>query len=164
MDDYIKIGKIINTFGIKGELKIDSDFEYKDKVFKKDVPLYIGINKDKELVSTHRVHKNYDLVTFKGYGNINEVLKYKGSFLYVLREDLNLNDDEYLYSDLLYVKVYNDDKEIGIVTEILKNFNNIIIRIKTDTKDVLVPNVPKYIVKFDKNNRILYTKCVLELM
>ena len=70
----------------------------------------------------------------------------------------------FLYSDLLYVKVYNDDKEIGIVTEILKNFNNIIIRIKTDTKDVLVPNVPKYIVKFDKNNRILYTKCVLELM
>ena len=42
---YIKIGQIVNTHGIKGELKIISDFKYKDKIFVKDFNLYIGKNK-----------------------------------------------------------------------------------------------------------------------
>ena len=45
---YIRIGKIVNTHGIKGELRLLSSFKYKDKVFKKDMKLYVG--KDKEIV------------------------------------------------------------------------------------------------------------------
>ena len=46
---YIIIGKIVNTHGIKGELRILSDFKYKDKIFKKGFPLYIGHTKEKEI-------------------------------------------------------------------------------------------------------------------
>ena len=83
MNNYICVGKIINTFGIKGELKILSDFEYKERIFKKDFPIYIGELKEKELVNTYRMHKNYDLVVFNSYTNINEVLKYKGNKIYI---------------------------------------------------------------------------------
>jgi len=99
MNNYIEVGKIINTFGIKGELKIISDFDFKDKIFVKDFPIYVGEFKEKELVNTHRVHKNYDLTTFNGYSNINEILKYKNQKIYVIREDLKLNSDEYLLND-----------------------------------------------------------------
>ena len=40
------------------------------------MPIYIGSNKDKEIISTRRVHKGHDLILFEGYNNINEVLKY----------------------------------------------------------------------------------------
>ena len=49
MDNYIVIGKIINTFGIKGELKISSNFEYSDRVFKHGVEIFIGNLKSKEV-------------------------------------------------------------------------------------------------------------------
>ena len=78
---YIIIGKIVNTHGIKGELRILSDFKYKDKIFKKGFPLYIGYTKEKEIINTYRPHKQFDMVTFNNYNNINEVLKYKGEYV-----------------------------------------------------------------------------------
>ena len=85
---YIIIGKIVNTHGIKGELRILSDFKYKDKIFKKGFPLYIGYTKEKEIINTYRPHKQFDMVTFNNYNNINEVLKYKGEYVFINKEDL----------------------------------------------------------------------------
>ena len=48
--ELVRIGKIVNTHGIKGELRILSDFEFKDKVFKKGVKVYVG---KKNLLSIH---------------------------------------------------------------------------------------------------------------
>ena len=60
---YIIIGKIVNTHGIKGELRILSDFKYKDKIFKKGFPLYIGYTKEKEIINTYiSVDENYEKV------------------------------------------------------------------------------------------------------
>ena len=49
--NYINVGKIVNTHGIKGELRILSKFKFKNKVFKKDMIIYIGNNKDKEVIN-----------------------------------------------------------------------------------------------------------------
>ena len=70
----IKIGKIVNTHGIKGELRLLSKFPYKDKVFIKNMPIYIN-KEEKEIINTYRKHKNFDMITLDGYTNINEVLK-----------------------------------------------------------------------------------------
>ena len=69
----IKIGKIVNTHGIKGELRILSKFPYKDKVFVKNMKVYIDKN-NIEVINTYRKHKNFDMVTFEGYNNINETI------------------------------------------------------------------------------------------
>ena len=50
--NYICIGEIVNTHGIKGELRIVSDIEYKDYIFQKGIHLYIGKNKTEEIIST----------------------------------------------------------------------------------------------------------------
>ncbi len=115
---YIRIGKIVNTHGIKGELRILSQFKYKDRVFKPEFKLYIGKDKTCEIISTYRPHKQFDMVTFNNYNNINEVLKYKGDYVFINEEDLVLNDNEYLDSDLIDLKVICNNKEIGIVKNI----------------------------------------------
>ncbi len=144
MNDFILVGKIINTFGIKGELKISSMFEYKERIFKEDFPIYIGINKVKELISTHRFHKNHDLILFKGYSNINEVLKYKGENIYIKRSELPLRENEYLYQDLIGFKVYEQDEYLGIITDYEENNQNILFKV-SGTKTFYLPNIDVYI-------------------
>ena len=72
----IYIGKIVNTHGIKGELRILSNFSSKNKVFIPQMPIYI--DNQKEIINSYRHHKMFDMITLKNYNNINEVLKYKG--------------------------------------------------------------------------------------
>ena len=68
----VYIGKVVNTHGIKGEIRILSDFPYKDKVFLIDNEIIIGNNK--YIIKSYRVHKGYDMVTLDGYNDINDVL------------------------------------------------------------------------------------------
>ena len=84
--DYIYIGKIVNTHGIKGELRILSDFEFKEKVFIPGFSFYIGKEKRKEIVKTYRHHKIFEMITMNGYNDIDQVLKYKGDYVFVNKE------------------------------------------------------------------------------
>ena len=158
MDNYVQIGKIINTFGIKGELKIASDFEYKDRIFKGMGNIYIGIGEDlkaKKIVN-YRVHKGYDLLTLDGYTNINEVLQFKNKHIYVLRDDLNLSEDEYLVSDLIGFEVYDNDKLIGIIIDYESSRNNTLLKIKGE-KTFYIPLIDEYILNVNIKERKVLT-------
>ena len=149
---YIFIGRIVNTHALKGEVRIISDFEFKDKIFKENTFLYIGENKDKEVIETYRKHKQFDMVKFKGIDNINNVLKYKGSKVYINEEDLKLKDDEILISELLNMDVYNNDKLVGKITEYRSDNGNNMLRVN----DKLVPYNKDFITKIDKENKCIY--------
>lgn len=134
----IYLGKIVNTHGLKGEVRIISDFKYKSKVFKKGSRLFI--NDDELVINTYRPHKEYDMVTFDGITNIDEVLKYKGKKVYIKKEDYNF--DGILNEDLIGLPVYGDGKLLGTVTDVYKNVNQELIEID---KDILIPYVPAFI-------------------
>ena len=91
---YIYVGKIVNTHGIKGEVRILSDFKYNDKVFVKGFNIYIGKNKDNKIINSYRYHKIFDMITMVGINNIQDVLVYKGRDVFVNRDDLVLDDDQ----------------------------------------------------------------------
>ena len=97
MKEYVYIGKIINTHGIKGEVRILSHFEKKELVFKNGMSFYIGELKKEFKVVDYRPHKNFDMVTFEGIQSINDVLVYKGKKVFVKRKDVNLLKNDYLY-------------------------------------------------------------------
>ena len=149
--EYIYIGEIVNTHGIKGEVRIKSDFKYKKEVFKNGFNLYIGKNKNKEVINTYRVHKNYDMVTFLNINDINDVLKYKGMNVYINRDDLNI--DGILDEDIIGMTVYSNNKEIGIVTEIMKSVANDILVIEKDKNRYLVPYIDEFIENIDVENK-----------
>ncbi len=154
--DYICIGKIVNTHGIKGEIRILSSFEFKDKVFKKDMTIYIGKKKEKEVISTYRHHKNFEMITMNGYNNINQILKYKGLLVYIDKEDLVLNNDEFLDSDLINLKVIVNDEEKGIVTDIrVINEKNKLLVINYLDKEVLIPYKEVFVKNININKGII---------
>lgn len=137
--NYILIGKIVNTHGIKGELRIISDFPYKDRVFKNNFNIYIGKDKINEVINTYRHHKIFDMITLKNYNNINEVLKYKGSLVYINRLDLKLNDNEYLECDLLDFNIIINNNIICKLSSFENHNNNKIIIVKNKEKEILLP-------------------------
>ena len=147
--DKVFIGKIVSTHGIKGELKILSDFPYKDKVFVVDKKIIID---DKEYtIKSYRVHKNFDMVTLDDYKDINEVLFLLKKNVYVSKEELNLSSNEVLDEDLITYKVLTNTGKVGIIKEIFKaSETNKIIRVLLD-KEVLVPY--NFIKKIDKDKK-----------
>lgn len=139
----IYLGKLVNTHGIKGEVKIISNFKYKNEVFKKNNCIYISGEKLK--INTYRKHKNFDMITLENYNNINEVLKFKG-------KDIYINEEEYTFTgplnEKLYgLKVYGDGKEIGVLENIEDlGFEELLV-IKNKNKKYLVPYVKEFVNK-----------------
>lgn len=157
MNKFVFIGRIVNTHGIKGELRILSNFEKKERVFKANTPIYIGKNKEKEEIENYRRHKQFDMITLKGISNINEVLKYKGQNVYVERNVLNLKDGEYLYEDLLGMEIIENQKVLGKIKDIVYNKSNILLYIEGE-KNFYIPLNEEYIKKVDVEKRIVETK------
>ncbi len=153
----IKIGKIVNTHGIKGELRLLSKFPYKNKVFINNMKIYID-KKDIEIINTYRKHKNFDMITLKGYSNINEVLKYKGKYVYVDNNDIALDNNKYLDEDLIGLNVIYEDNDKGIITDIERYDKTVLFNIKGNDKEYLIPYNDNLIDKIDINDKKIYIK------
>ena len=149
--DLVYVGKIVNTHGIKGELRIKSDFEKKELVFK--VGNKIIIDKEEHTIRTYRYHKIFDMITIDDYYDINDVLCYVGKNVYVSRDSLKLKEEDYLLSDLIGLNVVCNDTVYGCVKD-YSNDANPLLMIEFD-KNYYIPLNSNYIKKVDfKNNKI----------
>jgi len=162
--NYLYIGKIVNTHGIKGEVRILSNIQFKDKIFIKDMPIYIGKNKDKEIINSYRVHKNFDMITMIGYDNINQILKYKGLNVYINREDLKLDENEILDEDLIEFNVLINDKIVGKIKRIERYTKNNLIIVNNGVKDFLIPYVSDIILSVDTKKKEIFIKDIKGLI
>lgn len=135
------IGKVVNTHGIKGEVRIISNFKYKKEVFKKGNHLYI--DDDTLTINTYRVHKNYDMVTFENITDINDVLKYKGKDVYIDRSEYIF--DSILNEDLIGLKVYGNGELLGTLEAIDNNKAHDILVVKNEDKKIMIPYVDDFI-------------------
>lgn len=150
--NLIYVGKIVNTHGIKGEVRIISNFDYKDKVFIVGNKLYLSDN-ECLIIDSYRPHKNYDMITFNGIKDILEVNKYKGKEVYFNKEQLNLKSGEYLDEDLIGLSAYYQNKLIGKIDNIEVNGNKKLFVIKNK----LIPYNENFIesIKLEENKIIL---------
>ncbi|MBD9106216.1 16S rRNA processing protein RimM [bacterium] len=161
MNEMIYIGKTVSTFGIKGELKVISDFEKCDKAYK--IGNKILINNIEHVISGIRYHKNYILLEIDDLKNINNILKYVGFNIYIKRMDLHLEENEFLYKDLINSDVIdNDGSNLGKIIEVEQGVN-LLIKVK-GSKEFYIPYVDEYIISFDLNNKKLYTKNAKDLI
>lgn len=151
--DKVYIGKIVSTHGIKGEIRILSDFPFKDKVFVVGNKLIID---DKEyVIKSYRVHKNFDMVTLNDYHDINEVLFLMKKNVYFDKDSLKLSDSEILDEELITYEVLTNDGKKGIIKEIfMASANNKIIRVMLD-KEYLIPVNSPMLEKIDKKNKCI---------
>lgn len=158
--DLVYVGKIVNTHGIKGELRIRSDFEKKDLVFK--VGGRIIIDKEEHIIRSYRVHKVFDMITIDELDNINDVLCYVGKNVYVSRDSLKLSKKDYLLSDLIGLNVVFNDKVYGIVKDYSNDLNPL-LQIEYDT-NYFIPINSNYIIDVDLENKKIIVDDILGLI
>ncbi len=150
----LTIGKIVNTHGIRGELKILPNSDFIEERFEKGNELFVkyGNKKVSLIVESWRMHKGCILVVFEGYHNINDVEKYKG--LELLCEVDGSEDEDYYYFELIDCQVYYDDQLLGTVYEILESEAHDILRVQRENKkDVLIPYVDRFILNVDIDDK-----------
>ena len=163
MNEYVWIGKVVNTHGIKGEFRILSNFELKSNVFIPDNHVYIGDDKKEYTILSYRHHKDFEMITVDGINDINQAILLKGKKVYFKRSDLNLNNDDYLIDDLLDCDVIEDDKTLGKVKDIIYNNANILLNV-TGIKSFYIPLQGNYITKVDKESKKIYTSNAKDLI
>lgn len=144
------VGKIVSTHGIKGEVRIISDFWFKDKVFVVGNKLIID---DLEyVIKSYRHHKNFEMVTLNDYKDINEVLFLMKKKVYVDKDSLILGSDEVLDEDLINYKVYTTDGKDGRIKEIFcSSPSNKIMRVMFD-REILIP-LKSPVIKINKDKQ-----------
>lgn len=153
--EYLIIGKIVNTHGVRGELRVHPLTDNIDR-FKDLETVYIGSNKEPKTLKSHRPHKSFVLVTFKEHDDINEVLKYKDEYIYIDMEDrIELPEDSFFIFELLKVKVYDmEENYIGEIIDVLQGVgNDVYIIKKTDGKEIMIPAVKEFIKSIDLENK-----------
>lgn len=154
--DYIQIGKIINTHGIKGEVKV-YPLTYDINRFSNLKKAYLGQNKIKVEVEKVKYHKDLVIIKFKEFNNINEILLYKDKFIYIEKEDIiSLPKNHFFIFDIVDCQVFNmaGDK-IGVVTEVIQSASNdvYVIRNYEKNKEYMIPAIKEFFVNIDIDNK-----------
>ncbi|MFC3040308.1 ribosome maturation factor RimM [Virgibacillus xinjiangensis] len=169
MTNMYNIGKIVNTHGIRGDLKVlrISDFEER---FMKGQTVYMEGESASDgmpesfTISSHKQHKGFDLVRLEGYENINDVEQFKGKFLKISEEQLtDLAENEFYYHEIIGCEVFTDNTgdKLGVVKEILSpGANDVWVVKQKKGKDILIP----YIEDVVKDVDVEAKKVVIEPM
>lgn len=147
MSTKIEIGKYINTFGIKGEIKIYPYVEYLDKLE------YIYLNNKKMDIQKIRFKKNIAIVKLKGVDDINEIEYLKGEIVTIDESDIpKLPEGEYYNDELIGMEVYTDEgKYLGKLDDVFNTGANDIYQVG----DILLPAIDDVVKEINtENNRI----------
>lgn len=152
MEQFLQVGVISSTHGIKGEVKVFPTTDDPMR-FKKLKKVFLDTGKERlsmEILSV-RFFKQFVIVKFKGIDNINEIEKYKGSSLLVERENaVSLDADEYYIADLIGMEVFTEDGRFGILKDVLETGANEVYVIDSDSHgEVLVPAIRECIRSVD---------------
>ncbi|UOQ93200.1 ribosome maturation factor RimM [Halobacillus shinanisalinarum] len=153
-EQLYNVGQIINTHGIKGEVKVHRITDF-DERFQPGQLLY-WVHDQKEpkqlIVKSHRLHKGFDLLTFEGHPSINDVEEYREGFLKVPESEHQLLDEhEFYFHEIIGSKVFLDSgEEIGVIKEILTpGANDVWVVKRQSSKDVLIPYIEDVVKEVD---------------
>lgn len=161
MTEYLNVGKIVNTHGIRGEVRVISQTDFAEERYQPGKQLVLfRINQPPLTVTiaTYRRHKNFDLVSFEGYPTINQVEVFRDGLLKVSKDDLvELAADEFYYHDIIGATVQKEDETIiGKVKEILSpGANDVWVVQRKGKKDALIPFIESVVKSVDVANQLI---------
>lgn len=155
MTEYLNVGKIVNTHGIRGEVRVISQTDFALERYQPGKMLVLFRENQAPLtltIDTYRRHKNFDLLSFEGYPSINQVESFRDGILKVAKEDrVELAENEFYYYEIIGAEVVTEEgKVIGKVKEILSpGANDVWVVQRKGKKDALLPYIDSVIKEVD---------------
>lgn len=164
MKEYLEIGQIVNTNGLKGMLKIKP---FTDDITRFENLEIIYIQKGQELIAKNieevKYVKNMVLLKLEGIDNIEEAEKYRNMYIKIDKEDIgDIPEDSYLVVDMLKCNVYTEENELlGKMIDVLSTGSNDVYVVRTaEGKEILLPAIKDVIKEIDIQNK----KIIVNLM
>ncbi|MCM3787595.1 ribosome maturation factor RimM [Domibacillus indicus] len=161
MSKWFNVGKIVNTHGLRGEVRVMSQTDFPEKRFKKGSELAVFKKGDKEgipvTVAAHRTHKNFDLLTFEGRPSIEDVEAFKGTILKVHETHLGeLDEGEFYLHEIVGCQVETMSGDtVGKVTEVLTPGANDVWVVKGEDKTFYIPYIDDVVKSIDKEKKLI---------
>lgn len=153
MEEYLKIGSILSTHALKGEVKVyptTEDVRRYDDLDK----VYLGSGSEKECLRVERVRyfKNLVIVKFRSLDRIEDVERLLKKDLFVSREDaIPLGENEFFICDVIGLKAVTDDgRELGVVKDVMETGANdvyIIAKKEDPETELLLPAIGEVILE-----------------
>jgi len=162
----LKVGKIVNTHSLKGEVKVISSTDFEEERFKKGSKLLItrGNQLIREVVvQSYRNHKNFLLVKFEGIDSVEEAEKLKNLQIKIDSDEVEeLEENEFYFHQIIGCEVFDEnDKNLGEIIDILTPGANDVWVIKGEEgKEILIPYIEDVVKQIDITNK----KVNLEVM
>lgn len=159
MEDLLQVGVITDTHGIRGEVKVFPTTDDPERFsYLKEVILDLGREKKVLHIAGVKYFKQFVILKFKEYNDINLVEPFRKKSLFVTRENaVPLEEDEYFIADLIGLKVVTDEGEtLGELTDVLQTGANDVYEVKTeDGKELLLPAIKDCILGVDLENGVM---------
>ena len=155
----LKVGKIVNTHSLKGEVKVISSTDFEEERFKKGSKLLItrGNQLIREVVvQSYRNHKNFLLVKFEGIDSVEEAEKLKNLQIKIDSDEVGeLEENEFYFHEIIGCEVFDEnEKLLGEIIEILTPGANDVWVIKGQNgKEILIPYIEDVVKKIDIENK-----------
>ncbi len=154
-EKYLEIGKIVNTHGVRGALKVEPWCDSPEQLCSLETLYYKKRDEYMPLtVRTASIHKNHVLIYFDGIDSIDEAMPLKNRVLFVDRDDLPLADDRVFIADIIGLDVYDerDGSRLGRLKSVDESPANDLFVVETpDGHEVLVPAVDEFIGHIDES-------------
>jgi len=167
----LNVGKVVNTHGIRGELKVWPHTDFPSVRFKKGSRLLLRSPETGEtipvVVEGAREQKSLFLLKFKGYDDINQVEKYKGWELKVGAEErVPLEEGEYYVRDIVGCTVVTEEgQELGTITEVLyPGANDVWVVKRPNGKELLLPVIGEVVLEVDVPARLVTVRLMEGLL
>ncbi len=134
--ELIEVGQIVNTHGIRGEIKLNPWTDDLNDLI--DLDVFYDKNGDVFDVENSRVHKNVVIIKFKQIATMNDAEKLKGKVLFT--EKIPLPEGRYYIKDLIGMSVFEEDNVLGTLTDVFNTGSNDIYEVKTkEGKNIYIP-------------------------
>ena len=150
---YLELGKIQNTHGVRGELRVEP---WCDDVYLFDEIDTVFLNRDGNdpyRIAGWRPHKHLVLLTLEGVGDVDTAARLKGKTLYVRREDIadTLPEGRHFIAEMLGAEVRDADTGAvyGTLTDVFNRGANNVWEIKKGDREYLMPDIPGIVVSVD---------------
>ncbi len=151
MDNMLVIGRIINTHGLKGEVKVEPLCDSIDEILDLEETAIDGVMHE---VLKARAYKSFAYITLSGIDNIDTARKFVGKYVYAERRALS--EGQYYLADLLGMTVINRGTPIGKMCDFIQTGANDVYIVKgSDGKQILFPAIKDVIKEIDLEGRIM---------
>lgn len=155
--EKIKVGKIVNAVGLKGEVKV---YNYSDssEIYEITPEIYVG--KDLLQVENVRLQKNMVILKLEGIDDRNAAEAAKGREIFITEDDLpELEEGEFYIRDLIGMTVIEEGVVLGKVTDVIQNTAQDVFEIERENgKQLLLPRVDEFVLDIDLDTREIKVK------